>query len=166
MVRVFYFSSWVSWISWVYTLTYITEIKNLHDRSKSIQNNINDLNLLQAGADPDQVMSNRQAARNAERAQEVRDKKDFSDGIEDAMRGIPPKSHNGQYYNGYLSQITSSHSSGENDARIGLPPKSHGGPYYNGYLSQDGKNDAMRGIPPKSYGGQYYNGYLSQSQNW
>ena len=104
MVRVFYFSSWVSWISWVYTLTYITEIKNLHDRSKSIQNNINDLNLLQAGADPDQVMSNRQAARNAERAQEVRDKKDFSDGIEDAMRGIPPKSYGGQYYNGYLSQ--------------------------------------------------------------
>ena len=86
------------------TNTCRTEIKKLHDRSKSIQNNINDLNLLQAGADPDQVMSNRQVARNAERAQEVRDKKDFSDGMEDAIVGIPPRSYSGQYYDGYLSQ--------------------------------------------------------------
>jgi len=95
------------------TNTCRTEIKKLHDRSKSIQNNINDLNLLQAGADPDQVMSNRQAARNAERAQEVRDKKDFNEGFNDAIAGIPPKSYSGEYYIGYRSQVTNSYSYGK-----------------------------------------------------
>ena len=57
------------------TNTCRTEIKKLHDRSKSIQNNINDLNLLQAGADPMTVMSNRQATRNAERFGEEREKR-------------------------------------------------------------------------------------------
>ena len=84
------------------------EIKHLHNRSRSIQNNINDLKLLQAGADPGQVMSDRQSTRNAERSNEEREKRDFSDGANDAMTGLPPKSYSGQYYNGYTSHVTNS----------------------------------------------------------
>lgn len=79
------------------------EVKNLRKQRAVLQNQINDLEMIQAGANPSVVMSNRQAARNAERAQEEREKKDFSDGFDDAIVGIPPKSYDGQYYDGYLS---------------------------------------------------------------
>jgi len=60
------------------------EVRNLRKQRAVLQNQINDLEMIQAGANPSAVMSNRQAARNVERVQEER-KRDISNAVEDAI---------------------------------------------------------------------------------